>query len=566
MDHILVVYANPRGTKPLRLGDEDRAIRMAIRRSRERDRLKVERLFATTIHDLRRALLDEPYRIVHISGHGTGLGLQLQDDGGGIYVVPQKALAQLFATYARPRGSLECVLLNACYSMSQGDLISLAVPYTIAMEGAISDRASIEFSRGFYDALGAGLDVRRAYREGVHTIELAAPNTMWKSSLILPDGEIKDGPEWVEDDGSRRGEEGQPEQVEARRREDVPPLMALIGLAVDLSGSMADSIRNDSGGQLTRLESFGKAFERLTKDARNRLQTTQTPAGAAAIDLFAYGFGFRTFDVADLLAVLRAVREAISPAEIDALKNRYAQDMRNRFRGYEGLGDLARSAGLGGFVDQVESGLRKQAEAEGQRRIMAEISGRIERQLGREKEITLPIEEVPQLWQESGESLANAEALIFGNTPLKQALREIHSRFQKELSRRPDDTLPVLFLLSDGEATDGDPLPEANALLALGVTMISCYVTDDDVARPRTLFGQEQLAWGPGARKMFEMASPVDEQSDFARFLLKKGWTLYPQAKLFVQLNHSDILEEFIRVVLSPLEERGTLGPLPRGV
>ncbi len=55
---------------------------------------------------------------------------------------------------------------------------------------------------------------------------------------------------------------------------------------------------------------------------------------------------------------------------------------------------------------------------------------------------------------------------------------------------------------------------------------------------------------------MFDMASVVQVDFQYATFLLKKGWTIYPEAKLFVQLNHSEVLEEFIHVIVSPLEER----------
>ena len=155
--NILVVFANPRGSSPLRLDSEDHAIHEAIRRSKYRDSIRLTPCHAATVHDLRRALLDDDFRIVHISGHGTGRGLILEDGSGRMYVVPQQALADLFQAYSLPAGPLECVILNSCYSFSQGKLVSLNVPFTIVAEGPIGDNASIEFSRGFYDAIGAGL-------------------------------------------------------------------------------------------------------------------------------------------------------------------------------------------------------------------------------------------------------------------------------------------------------------------------------------------------------------------------------------------------------------------------
>jgi len=181
---VLIIFANPRGTSTLRLGEEDRAITESIRLSKQRESFSLTKCHAATVHDLSRALLDHEFRIVHISGHGTRSGLVLEEDDGRRFDVPQEALAKTFAAHASPAGRLECVILNSCYSLSTGSLASLGVPYTIAMEGPISDRAAIEFSRGFYDALGAGKDIPFAYEEGCRRVELASPGSRFASRLL----------------------------------------------------------------------------------------------------------------------------------------------------------------------------------------------------------------------------------------------------------------------------------------------------------------------------------------------------------------------------------------------
>jgi tetratricopeptide (TPR) repeat protein len=181
---VLVVFANPSKTGPLRLGNEDRAIREAIRLSHYRYKIELDILHASTVHDLRRAFLDKEFHVVHISGHGTEDGLLLENDLGERYPVPQEALADQFSAYSPP---LQCVILNACYSTSQGRLISLGVPFTIAVEGPISDKAAIEFSRGFYDAIGAGRAIDFAYEEGRRTVKLAAPNTQFNAAILKRD-------------------------------------------------------------------------------------------------------------------------------------------------------------------------------------------------------------------------------------------------------------------------------------------------------------------------------------------------------------------------------------------
>lgn len=551
--NVLVIFANPRGTIPLRLGTEDRVIHESVKLSRYRDNISLTIRHATTVHDLRRSLLEEDYQIIHISGHGTGTGLVLENELGDRYVVPQQALADLFQAYSPP---IQCAILNACYSISQGQLTSLGVPFTIAMEGPISDEAAIEFSRGFYDAIGAGREVDFAYEEGCRTVNLAAPNTQFVSKIL------KKGETYTADDSASNditsSRSGQPTHF----RE----VKALVGLAIDVSGSMASSIRNNTGGQVSRLESFRQSLERLVAEAKNRARESRAKQIQTSIDLFAYGFGLRAMTVCDLLSLIKVGQHVITKEEIEELKQKYIREAQTSYSGYAGVGDLARQLGFGGLVREVESTVRANAEAEIRRKIMLEVKRRLERQLQSIGDTTLSIEEIARLWESSGETLTNAEELIFGNTPMRECLTEVAKRFERELRSRDKDTVPVLFILSDGEPTDGDPLPVLETLKPLNVTVISCFVTDQDIANPRVLFGQVEPQWNQGARLMFEMASKIEDDSDFAKFLLRKNWTIKSDARLFVQVNHSLILEEFIRVVLSPFEASTTIESLPRGI
>jgi hypothetical protein len=172
---VLAIFANPRGADTLRLGTEDRVLRECIRLSRNRDLIKLDVRHAAQIHDVRRALLDDSYDIVHFSGHGTAAGLVLENESGDARLVPPAALAELVSAYSPP---IQCVLLNACYTTSQGGLLAGSVPYVISMDQAVSDEGAIEFTRGFYDAIGAGKDTAFAFQEGCRTIRLVG----------LPDG------------------------------------------------------------------------------------------------------------------------------------------------------------------------------------------------------------------------------------------------------------------------------------------------------------------------------------------------------------------------------------------
>jgi len=556
---VLVIFANPRGTDQLNLGREDKVINEAIRLSRYRDNFDIDIRHAATVHDLRRAMLDKDYKIVHISGHGTGSGLVLEDDTGGKYVVPQRGLANLFGAYSPPFGKLECVILNACFSIAQGELTSLETPFTIAMEGAISDSAAIEFSRGFYDAIGANKDIDFAYAEGCRNVELSAPNSIFISKIL------RKGEKFIPDSSDFTHEESD-ERLSTRsvEKSDIVE-KSLIGIAIDVSGSMSSNIRNNSNKQLSRLESFGESLNRLGREAKKTIEENRRKNINTSIDLFAYAFGLRSGQVCDLLSLMRIGKDIISKEEIEELKNRYVNEMKRKYESYSGLGGLARQFGFGDLVNSAEETMKRNAEQEIRRKIMLEVRDRLEKSLKSIGDTTLPIHEVADISKDSEDAFNNAEELIFGMTPMKQAFEMIVDRFKRELSKRPKETVPIMFIVSDGDPTDGDPTNHANELKNMGVTIVSCYVTDKDLVNPKILLSKEESGWDSGAKLMFNVASVMEDDSNYANYLLKNGWTVNKNSRMFVQINHSSILEEFINVVLSPMDERNQ-NILPMGI
>jgi hypothetical protein len=168
---ILILAANPQGTKPLRLDEEVREIDAGLQRAKQRDQFVLEQKWAVRPRDIQRAMLDTNPQIVHFSGHGTGdEGLVFEDEIGSAKLVDGEALAGLFELFAE---QVECVVLNGCYSEVQALAIAQYVNYVIGMKKAIGDKAAIEFAVGFYDALGSGKPVEFAYKFGCAAIRLA---------------------------------------------------------------------------------------------------------------------------------------------------------------------------------------------------------------------------------------------------------------------------------------------------------------------------------------------------------------------------------------------------------
>jgi hypothetical protein len=163
-DAILVVSADPVDLPRLRLHNEDREIREVLALSGGRERWVVQPWGAARLRDLTRALMQSKPRVVHFSGHGNGEGgIFLEDESGRAHSIPLDALKVLFAEFGK---TVECAVLNACFSEPQARAIAENVPYVVGTAQAVPDEAAIEYSVGFYTALGEGRSFPEAHAVG----------------------------------------------------------------------------------------------------------------------------------------------------------------------------------------------------------------------------------------------------------------------------------------------------------------------------------------------------------------------------------------------------------------
>ncbi|MBT9312072.1 AAA-like domain-containing protein [Leptothoe kymatousa] len=161
---ILILAVNPKDTTELRLDEEIRQIKEALKLSEGRANFELIIEPAVRTGDLHRHLLQHKPHIVHFSGHGVGSrGLAFEDKNGVAKLISTATLTRLF----RLCGGVECVLLNACHSVAQADAILEHVDHVIGMNDAIGDQASIKFAEGFYDGLGYGRSYGDAFEFGL---------------------------------------------------------------------------------------------------------------------------------------------------------------------------------------------------------------------------------------------------------------------------------------------------------------------------------------------------------------------------------------------------------------
>lgn len=170
MKKILILSANPKNTRSLRLDQEIREIQNTLQLSPHRDEFEIIAGSAVQVDDLTRFLSHHQPTIVHFSGHGTGTdGLILEDNSAQQQLVSTQALAKLFDLFQQ---QVECVLLNACYSQAQAAAIHQHIDCVVGMNEAIGDEAAIQFSIGFYTALFAGRDYQDSFHMGCAAIDL----------------------------------------------------------------------------------------------------------------------------------------------------------------------------------------------------------------------------------------------------------------------------------------------------------------------------------------------------------------------------------------------------------
>ena len=170
---ILFIAANPTDTERTRFDRELRDILTALRGAEQSGRWQVEPVLAARVSDLHPVMRKTQPAIVHFAGHATEDGILLEDERTGqIQTVPFDALVEFFAQYV---GSVECIVLNACYTDAFAKALAQYAPYVIGLRTNASDEGSIKFAAAFYDAVGASAEddpYRSAFEEACNVLGL----------------------------------------------------------------------------------------------------------------------------------------------------------------------------------------------------------------------------------------------------------------------------------------------------------------------------------------------------------------------------------------------------------
>jgi DNA-binding transcriptional MerR regulator len=225
---ILFLAANPTGTDRLALDREARAIQVELERAGSRDRFELVTRWAVEPLDLLRELRKLKPTVVHFSGHG-GRGVvgasswspppsasaprRDVDDGsaslgapgpigapaagtvhGGLYFQGLDGSPRLVSaaaledTFGAAGASVRLVVLSACYSDAQAQVLLAHVDCVVGMSGAIDDDAARSFAIGFYGGLGERESIAAAFRQGRAAIGLEGLRDADRPQLLVRAG------------------------------------------------------------------------------------------------------------------------------------------------------------------------------------------------------------------------------------------------------------------------------------------------------------------------------------------------------------------------------------------
>ncbi len=166
--------------------------------------------------------------------------------------------------------------------------------------------------------------------------------------------------------------------------------------------------------------------------------------------------------------------------------------------------------------------------------------------LASHREVVRPLKQVINLLPDSFDENVYSDEFMFGSTPFTETMARVSIRFLDKGYKRYEK---VLVIISDGEFDSNFPKVTAQLLKQEGVSIVGCYVSEQDVLSK--LASQWQYTWPEGAKNLFEISSLADEQNTLAKLGLQEEVRFPKSAKLFYQINQSELLEDLMEAILT---------------
>jgi hypothetical protein len=148
-----------------------------------------------------------------------------------------------------------------------------------------------------------------------------------------------------------------------------------------------------------------------------------------------------------------------------------------------------------------------------------------------------------------------------GQSNFYESLCRVHNRLCKELEK-PYFKHPLAIFISDGQIGDAefaDVVRVTNQIKELGAQIMHCYVGNADITSPKSYYAKPEKDWPQQVTHLFNLSSTFIEfnplLNNIAQEAKQKGWVVPEQAQLFIQINHREMLEELIEILLASLKD-----------
>ncbi|WP_058286428.1 CHAT domain-containing protein [Leisingera aquaemixtae] len=168
--NVLMMCASPKDAgDPLRLDEEARDLKEQIRLvEKPKQDIIVTHAWAVRTDQVQMEVMNNAPDVLHFSGHGATGILCFEDKNGNVADVSAAAVEGLI----KLSDSVQCLVLNACFSESIATQVKDHVKAVIGCSIAIGDEAAIAFTRAFYRALRHGHHYRRAFDLALNELQL----------------------------------------------------------------------------------------------------------------------------------------------------------------------------------------------------------------------------------------------------------------------------------------------------------------------------------------------------------------------------------------------------------
>lgn len=159
VERLRILYLTASAEGDLRVGEEIRRVKEAVRAATLRDQVLIEHMPAATPSDLLDGLTRFQPHVVHFSGHADNAFLEFDSglaEGGPAQAIAATAFTEAIDAVDYPP---KMIVLNACHSHAHVDGLLKVVPLAIGMTDSIGDVDAITFATRFYASIAEGQSV-----------------------------------------------------------------------------------------------------------------------------------------------------------------------------------------------------------------------------------------------------------------------------------------------------------------------------------------------------------------------------------------------------------------------